>query len=55
MVQGKRHGSPRGLKLNRSGRLKSYKVVCAGRGKGVVVQVSSPGDKKRLCMECLKK
>jgi len=34
---------------------KSYKIVCAGFGKAVVVQVPPPGDKKLLSMECFKK
>ena len=37
------------------GRPKSYKIICSGCGKEVVVQVPPPDDKKRLCMECFKK
>jgi CxxC-x17-CxxC domain-containing protein len=45
----------RGPKPSRSSRLKSYKIVCAGCGKEVVVQVPPPEGKKLLCMECFKK
>lgn len=45
----------RGPRAGRSTRPKSYKIVCAGCGKEVVVQVSPPPDKKLLCMDCFKK
>jgi len=54
MVQRKRHGRMRGPKPRRSSRPKSYKIVCAGCGKEVIVQVPPPDDKKLLCMECFK-
>ena len=52
MVQRRRHGRARGPKPRRSSRPKSYRIVCAGCGKEVVVQVPPAGDKKLLCMEC---
>ena len=39
MVQRRRHGRIRAPKPSRSGRFKSYKIVCAGCGKEIVVQV----------------
>ena len=45
----------RGTKPRRSSRPKSYKVLCAGCGKEVVVLSPPPEDKKLLCMECFKK
>jgi len=42
-------------KSSRSTRPKSYKIICAGCGKEVVVQVPPPIDKKLFCMECFKK
>jgi CxxC-x17-CxxC domain-containing protein len=55
MVQRRRQGRARGPKPRRSSHPKSYRIVCAGCGKEVVVQVPPPGDKKLLCMECFKK
>jgi len=55
MVQRRRQGRARGPKPRRSNHPKSYRIVCAGCGKEVVVQVPPPGDKKLLCMECFKK
>ncbi len=52
---GRRHGRTHGPKPTRSSRPKSYRIVCAGCGKEVVVQVLPPDDKKLLCMECFKK
>jgi hypothetical protein len=45
----------RGSKPKRSNRPKSYKIVCAGCGKEVVVQVPPPEGKKLLFMECFSK
>ena len=55
MVQRRRHGRMRGSQPKRSNRPKSYKIVCAGCGKEVVVQVPPPEGKKLLCMECFSK
>ena len=51
MVQRRRHGRIRAPKPSRSGRFESYKIVSAGYGKEIVVQVPPPIDKKLLCME----
>jgi len=55
MVERGRRGRARGTKPRRSSHPKSYRIVCAGCGKEVVVQVPPPPDKKLLCMECFKK
>jgi CxxC-x17-CxxC domain-containing protein len=55
MVQRRRHGKAHRLKPRHSSHPKSFKIVCAGCGKEVVVQVPPPVDKKLLCMECFKK
>jgi len=55
MVQRRRHGKMRGSKPKRSSHPKSYKIVCAGCGKEVIVQVPPPAEKKLLCMDCFKK
>ena len=55
MVQRRRHGRMRGSKTKRSNRSKSYKIVCASRGKEVVSQVAPPEGKKLLCLECFSK
>jgi CxxC-x17-CxxC domain-containing protein len=55
MAQRRKPGRARGSKPGRSSHPKSYRIVCAGCGKEVVVQVPPPGDKKLLCMECFKK
>jgi len=57
MVQNKRHGGgrSRNSRPRYTSRPRSYKIVCSGCGKEVVVQVPPPDDKKLLCMECFKK
>jgi len=52
MIQRRRHRNHRGAKSRRVGRAKSYRIVCSGWGKEIVVQVSPPNDKKLLVMEC---
>jgi CxxC-x17-CxxC domain-containing protein len=55
MMQRRRHGRSPGPRSGRPARPKSYRVVCAGCGKTVVVQVAPPEGKDLLCMECFKK
>ena len=55
MVQRKRHGKFHAPRSNRSYRPKTYRIVCAGCGKEVVVEVAPPNDAKLLCMECFRK
>jgi CxxC-x17-CxxC domain-containing protein len=54
MEQRRQRGRMRGPKSIHSRRLKSYKVICAGCGKEIVVQVPPPDDKKLLCVECFR-
>jgi CxxC-x17-CxxC domain-containing protein len=55
MMQRRRHGRSSGPRTGRPPRPKSYRLVCAGCGKAVVVQVAPPEGKALLCMECFRK
>ena len=54
-MQRRRHGRTRGPRPSRSNRPRSYRIVCSGCGKEVVVQVPPLEGKKLLCLECFNK
>jgi CxxC-x17-CxxC domain-containing protein len=54
-MQRRRHGRIPNSKSYRSNHPKSYKTVCAGCGKEVILQVPPLEGKKLMCLDCFKK
>jgi len=55
MLQRRRHGRSHAPRSNHSRHAKSYKVVCSGCGKEVVIPVLPPDGKQLVCMDCFVK
>jgi CxxC-x17-CxxC domain-containing protein len=53
-MQRRRHGRIRSSRSHHSNHPKSYKTVCAGCGKEVILQVLPLEGKKLMCLECFK-
>jgi len=54
-MQRRRQGKIRNSRSHHSNRPKSYKTMCAGCGKEVILQVPPLEGKKLMCLDCFKK
>lgn len=55
MVQNRRKGGSGAPRRSYHRRPMSFRVLCAGCGKEIIVEVAPPSGKKLHCMECFKK